>query len=126
MKNAYVPFGPVTTDKLLLLQFDSGSTTLFPYINSTAAVFNHLIECYCIVSAQPDFSGASAFATSTNTLDCTLKLPQGNYINTAISININVPINNNVKCYFPGFNINVATTISVTAKLTNKGINQAI
>lgn len=124
MRNSYAPIGSSTTNKLLLLEFNTGSLTLFPYINATTNVYNYLIECNCIVSQQPNFSGATTYSTLLNNLKCHLKLPQGNNIYTSISLNLNVPVNNYVKCYFPGFKIGVFN-LKVAAKLINKGVNQA-
>jgi hypothetical protein len=73
------------------------------------------------VSAQPDFSGATTYTS----LKCYLKLPQGSYSNTAISVNLNIPVNNYVKCYFPGFQAPAPMFLKVTAKITNIGVNQA-
>lgn len=124
MRNSNAPINPTTTNKLLLFEFNTGSTSLFPYINSTAGVYNYLIECNCLVSQQPDFSGATTYATLFNNLECYLKFPQGNNIYTSISVDLNVPVNNYAKCYFPGFKTGVIS-LQVTAKLTNKGVNQA-
>jgi hypothetical protein len=37
MHNAQTAFGPTINDKILLLEFNTSSTTLFPYLNSTVA-----------------------------------------------------------------------------------------
>lgn len=61
-----------------------------------------------------------------NTLECMLRLlPQGGYSDPAISVNLNVPLDHYVKCYFPGFKVTAPISLVVTAKLANKGINQA-
>lgn len=124
MRNSYVPINPTTTNKLLMFEFNTGSTTLFNYINATTNVFNYAIECNCLVSQQPDFSGATTYGTLYNNLECYLKFPQGSNIYTAINVNLNVPVNNYAKCYFPGF-ISSAASLAVTAKLANKGVHQA-
>ena len=124
MRNSYVPFDPAATAKLLLLEFDSGSTTLFPYINSTSTQFNYPIECNCLVSGQPDFSGASTYTN----LECLMRyLPVPTiYAHTAISVNLVAPAGSYIKCYFPGFKPIAAINLKVTAKIVNKGINQAV
>jgi hypothetical protein len=123
MRNSYVPINPSTTAKLLLLEFNS-ATTLFPYINASSTLFNYPIECNCLVSGQPDFSGSTTYTN----LECLMRyLPVPNvYANTAISINIDAPMGSYIKCYFPGFMVTAPISLSVTAKIVNKGINQAM
>ncbi len=52
-------------------------------------------------------STSSTFAPSVTTTytdrECYLKLIQGTYTTTAISVNLDIPIYNYAKCYFPGF-----------------------
>jgi hypothetical protein len=124
MRNSYVPINPSTTAKLLLLEFDSGSDILFPYINASSTQFNYPIDCNCLVSGQPDFSGATTYTD----LECLMRyLPVPTvYANTAISIDINAPQGSYIKCYFPGFMVASTISLRVTAKIVNKGINQAI
>lgn len=63
-------------------------------------------------------------STSGNNLKCYWKQLQGYYSNVAISLDLNVPLNHYARCYFPGF-VSVSSPIIATAKLINKGINQA-
>jgi hypothetical protein len=103
MKDAYVTIDPVTTNKHLLFEFNTGSLDLFPYVNATAGIFNYPIECYCFITQQTNFLGATPKSTLKSDLNCYLKFPQGNNIHTSISVDLKVPVNNYAKCFFPGF-----------------------
>jgi hypothetical protein len=47
------------------------------------------------------------------------------YAHTAISVNLLAPAGSYIKCYFPGFMPTSVINLKVTAKIVNKGINQA-
>lgn len=100
-------------DKLLLLEFNTG-TNPFNYINSTTG--NYKIECRCITSYSMVFN-----PSTTVTPECYLRFPQLTFTNIAITVDIDVGVNQNVECYFPGWQANAAITYTATAKLINEG-----
>lgn len=89
MNFASVPFGYTTTDKLLYIQFNTGRTDLFPYINTTGTTnINPQIECFCIVSTQASYSSATPYNPK-----CNFRFPQTTETHSGISVAINVNAN---------------------------------
>ena len=124
MNFASVPFGYATTDKLLLIQFNTGLKNIFPYINTTGTTnVNPLIECFCIVSANSDYSSASPYNPK-----CNFRFPQVSDTHSGISVAINVNANQYVRCYFPGFKVTapiLPSGLIATTKLIANGLNFA-
>jgi hypothetical protein len=110
----YPEIGRNNVDKLLLLEFNTG-THPFNYINNTAGI-NHPIECRCITSWASTFNPSSTVIP-----ECYLRFPQANFIRFAITIDIDVAPNQNLQCYFPGWQTNAAFIYTATAKLINEG-----
>lgn len=59
--------------------------------------------------------------SSTVNPECYLRFPYFTFTNFAITVDIDVGVNQNVECYFPGWQTSAAFTYTATAKLINEG-----
>ena len=81
------------------MQFDNSAVFSNGFFSDALAADNSsLVDCLCTISASPISITASMSYTTTN---CTRYMPTN--LAYSIGISVDVPINNYMRCWFPGF-----------------------